>query len=462
VLTSGITWPKEHSMELPNAAFKQQVVDILGDLVRIDTTNPPGNETACARYLADLLAPAGIETQVIEPSPGRGNLIARLRGTGEGQGLMFMAHIDVVSANPSEWRYPPFAAEIHDGFMWGRGTTDTKNLAAVAAVVMLALASLGRPLKRDVVFMATADEEHGGNMGMGWLAENRSDLFDVACAINEGGGHPVQVAGKTFYTCQSAEKGVCRTQWTARAKGGHASHPRKDISTLKLARALCQLGDGYIAGRAIATMRTALRTIAATMSSQAAERVEALLDQNRLEDAMGAAGFDAEGIEHTLPLFYDTAAITGLRAGDPRSINVIPATSTAYVDGRVLPGQTRDGFIELLRKRAGDSIEVELYQGQYAPGLESSADTPIFQLISQVVADRCNGATVIPWQCAGATDARHVIPLGVPVYGFVPARPLPEGIEEAGAHADNERLWLENLPFTLEVLYDVAYRFCMQ
>jgi len=449
-------------MELPSGGFRQQVVDVLQELVRIDTTNPPGNEIEAARYLAGLLGPAGIETRLLESAPGRGNLVARLRGSGEGKPLMLMGHLDVVAANPSEWRYPPFAAEIHDGFMWGRGTTDTKNLIAACAVIMLALAGLKRPLKRDIILAATADEEHGGEMGIVWLVRQMPELLNAACAINEGGGGAVKIGEKLFYTCQSAEKGICRTVWTGRAKGGHASHPRQDLSTLKLARALSQLGDGYVFGRAIGTMRRALHLIAATRSGEAVERVEALLDQGRIEEALRAAGFDAKGIENTRPLFYDTASPTGLRAGDPSSINVIPVTATAYVDGRLLPGQTREGFVELLRRRAGDEVEIEVYQGQYAPGLESSADAPIFQTMSQVIAERCDGAALIPWECAGGTDARHLIPLGVPVYGFVPEKPLPEGIEEAGAHADNERVWLDNLDFTLEVLYDVIYRFCSQ
>ena len=449
-------------MELPNATFKDQVVDVLRDLVRIDTSNPPGNETEGARYLAGLLGPAGIETRIVESASGRGNLIARLRGTGQGKPLLLMGHMDVVSADPSEWRYPPFAAEIHDGFMWGRGATDMKDMIAISATIMLALASLKRPLQRDVLLMATADEEHGGRFGMGWLAAKMPELFDVACALNEGGGSAVKVGDKLFYTCQSAEKGLCRTQWTVRAKGGHGSHPRQDIATLRLCQALHRLGDGYLQGRTINTMRAAVRTIGAAQSPQAAERAEQLLGRGRIEDALTAAGFDSEGIERYRPLFYDTASVTGLRAGDPQSINVIPATARAYVDGRILPGQTREGFLRLLRQVAGDEVEIEVYQEQYGVGLESSSDAPVFRTIARVVAERCGGATVIPWQCAGATDARHLIPLGVPVYGFVPARPLPEGIEEAGAHADNERLWIENLSFALDMLYDVVYRFCSQ
>ena len=447
-------------MALLSEGLRRQVVDVLRDLVRIDTTNPPGNEVDAARYLADLLAPAGIETRIVESAPGRGNLIARLRGSGEDKPLMFMGHLDVVPADPGEWRHPPFAAEIHDGFVWGRGTTDMKGMVAACAVVMLALAGLERPLKRDVLLMATADEEKGGRQGMGWLASEMPELFDVACAINEGGGKPVRVAGRTYYTCQTAEKGVCRTVWVAQSAGGHAAYPRPNLSTLKLSRALSRLEDGHLGGRVTDTMRTALEIIIADQSEQVAKRAGKLLAQGRIEEAMAAAGFEEEDIARHRALFYDTASVTGLRAGDPRSINVIPPTSSAYVDGRILPGQTSGGFLELLRQRAGKEVDIQVYREQYSPGLESSADAPIFRTIAQVIVEHCDGAAVIPWQCAGSTDAKHLIPLGVPVYGFVPTKLLPEGVEAAGAHANDERLWLENLPFMLETLYEIAHRFC--
>ena len=447
-------------MELPSGPFREQVVEVLRDLVRIDTTNPPGNETACARYLADLLMPFGIETQVLEPAPGRGSLIARLRGTGSDKPLMLMGHLDVVRADADSWSYPPFSAEIHDGFMWGRGTTDMKQMIAVSAVIMLALASLKQPLARDVLFVATADEERGGRQGMGWLARKRPELLDVACALNEGGGAALKVGERIFYTCQSAEKGVCRTVWTARAQGGHGSQPRADIATMKLSQALCRLGDGHLGGRVIDTMRTAVLTIAEANGPAARKRVEGRLAKGAIEEALAEAGFEESSLERYRSLFYDTASVTGLRAGDPTSINVIPPEAIAYVDGRILPGQTAEGFVETLRQCAGPEVDIQVYENQYSAGLESPLGGAFLNTISSVVAERCNGARVIPWQCAGATDAKSLIDLGVPVYGFVPAKPLPEGVHGAGAHANDERLWLKNLSFALEVLYDIVWRFC--
>jgi len=447
-------------VELPSDRYASQVVDVLRDLVRIDTTNPPGNETPAGDYLAKLLLPAGVETEVIESAPGRGNLIARLRGDGSEPPLLLMGHLDVVSANPAEWRYPPFAAEIHEGFLWGRGTTDMKNMVAASAVVLLALAEAGPRLGRDVLFLATADEEHGGRLGIGWLARERPELFRVACALNEGGGETVRAGERTYWTCQTAEKGVCRTVWTAHGPGGHAARPRADIATAALSKAVASLGDGHLTPRVTRTMATALGIMAADISTDAEEAVSAHLASGRVEEALRAVGFDETAAERARALFYDTVSVTGLRSGDPESINVIAPTAVAYADGRLLPGQTDRDLLAAIRQRTGDDLEVEVYRQQYSPGLESSSDHPIFRVISDVIAERCDGARVIPWMTAGSTDAKHLVPAGVPVYGFVPVPPLTEGLKGADSHAVDERLWLEGLPFTLRVLYDVVYRFC--
>ncbi len=447
-------------MRLPNEPCAGQAVDVLRALVRFDTSNPPGNETPAARYLADLLGPAGVETEVVEAAPGRGNLIARLRGDGSAPPLLLMGHLDVVTADPLEWQHPPFAAEVHDGYVWGRGTTDMKNMVAACATVLLALAENAAPLRRDVLFLATADEEHGGRLGMGWLTRQRPELFRVACALNEGGGEALRAGNRTFWTCQTAEKGICRTVWTAHGPAGHASRPRADIATATLSRAIAALGDGHLTCRISGTMATALGIMAEEISAERAEEVAAHLAAGRAEEALRAAGFDERGIEQARSLLYDTVSVTGLRSGDPESINVIAPTAVAYADGRLLPGQTDRDLLAAIRARTRNGLDVAIYRQQYSPALESPADHPILRTISGVIAERCGGARVVPWMTAGSTDAKHLVPLGVPVYGFVPAPYLADGAEGGGSHAVDERLWLEGLGFTVQVLYDVVYRFC--
>jgi acetylornithine deacetylase/succinyl-diaminopimelate desuccinylase-like protein len=325
---------------------------------------------------------------------------------------------------------------------------------------MIALAEQGVRLSRDVILAATADEEHGGTYGMGWLAQHDPEVLQVACALNEGGGSAIEIGGRLFYTCQTAEKGICRTVWTAQGDSGHASQPRDSMATLRLARALGELGDGHVHGRAVETMRSALLSIAGSFSSDRAARVAAFLDQGQIEGALSETGFSPADIPHVRSLFYDTVSPTVLAAGDVDRINVIPAVARAYLDGRILPGQTSQGFVQQLRELAGDEIHISLHERAFTPGLESATDAPILSVISQVIAEQCPGASVVPWQCPGSTDAKHLIPRGVPVYGFVPSMPLPEGRSGGGAHSVNERIDLENLYFGYQVLYEVVRKFC--
>lgn len=458
VLSCGTLYKED--LAVMQTSYHQRALDMLRDLVRINTTNPPGNEIEAARYLAQVLGAAGIPCEIVEPQPGRGSIIARVKGTGEAAPLLLMGHMDVVSANPADWEDDPFAAVVRDGFLWGRGSTDNKHMIAAAATILLALKESGVRLKRDVMFIGAADEEHGGRWGMGWLARERRELFDIAGAINEGAGGAIEAAGKLYYTCQTGEKGVCRTMWTARAPGGHGSAPRYDLATTKLARALSRLNDGYVRPHLTETMRQALTIIARSQSERILSRVTRLLDQQRLDEALAMAGLAPEQPGRTRSLLFDTASVTGLAAGDPASINVIPLQARAYVDGRILPGQTREGYLQVLETLARGEAEIEVYEGQFSPGLESTADTPLYRAIEEVVAARSPGAQVIPWLCAGSTDAKHLTPLGVPVYGFIPSPPLPPGVTAAGAHAANERLWLDHLPFMLDMLYDITVQFC--
>ncbi|MGI6368130.1 MAG: M20/M25/M40 family metallo-hydrolase [Anaerolineae bacterium] len=447
-------------MQVDTPAIRTQLVSLLSDLVRIDTTNPPGNELACAQYLAPLLQTAGVETRIVEPQPGRGSLIARLRSGSTAKPLMLMGHLDVVAAAADNWDRPPFAGLVEGDYLWGRGSTDNKQMVAISALILMALARSGIPLKRDVLLAATADEEQGGRWGMGWLARNDPEIQGVECAINEGGGDALLVGDRLFYTCQTAEKGVCRTVWTARSASGHASRPRPDMSTFLLARAVGRLEDGHLGVRVIETMHKALTTIAGTFSAGRAERVAQLLDTGAVEQALIETGFSPEQASQNRVLFCDTISPTVFRAGATEQLNVIPDTARAWFDGRLLPGETRNGFISRLQQLVGDLVTVDLFEDDYSPGLESPSDAPIVDVMRQVIADQCAGSSLVPWQCGGSTDAKHLIPRGVPVYGFVPSMPLPPGEGGSGAHGNNEKLWLDNLYFGYRVLYDVVTRFC--
>ena len=224
-------------------SVEKEVTGYLQDLLRFDTTNPPGNEILCAKYIADVLKHEGLDAPVTESEPGRGNVTATLRG-GDEPTLMLLGHTDVVAAEPDKWSRDPFGGDLHDGCVWGRGALDMKNMVAVELMVFLLLKRQGIELNRDVIYAATADEEAGkGNHGIGWLIENHPEQVDARYVITEGGGADFFVNGKRFYTCQTGQKGIFRFRLVAKGDPGHASIPHHNNAIVKLGRALDAIGQ---------------------------------------------------------------------------------------------------------------------------------------------------------------------------------------------------------------------------
>jgi acetylornithine deacetylase/succinyl-diaminopimelate desuccinylase-like protein len=427
----------------------------LRDLIRIDTTNPPGNETAAAQYMASVLRGAGIDPIVLEPAPGRGSVIARLRGDGTAGALLLMSHLDVVPADAKEWDHPPFAAEVADGYIWGRGATDTKDLTAAQLAILLALKSEGARLKRDVVLAATADEETGGDNGMAWLAQNHAPLLECEYAINEGGGHGMDIAGRRFYTCQTGEKGLCWLQLTARGTSGHGSMPRDDNAVARLCTAVSQLAQAHLPQHITATTDRLVRKTAEAQNLGESV-LSALFDPQRETEALEQMGQYPELVTLLKATLHNTVSPTMLQAG--QKANVIPGEASAVVDGRIVPGQSHDSFLQEIRPYIGADIGVEIIQ-RSSP-YESEPASPLFDLMGQVLQEHDPGCVVAPYIVPGATDGRILVEKGVKVYGFAPCRDEPGWSGLDMAHARNERISLANVEFLTEVLYDVVRRFC--
>ncbi|MCL4424254.1 MAG: M20/M25/M40 family metallo-hydrolase, partial [Firmicutes bacterium] len=233
---------KKGTPEIPWPKALQEATGHLSRLIQFDTTNPAGNELPAAHYLAEVLRSEGLEPVVVEPAPGRGSVIARLKGTGEKPPLLLLSHLDVVPAVREGWRRDPFGGEVADGEIWGRGALDCKGLTAAWLELVLLLKRTGHPLQRDVIFAATADEEMGGTWGVKWLSENRFDLIQAEYALNEGGGSAFRIGQQTYYTYQTAEKAICWVRLRARGTGGHASIPLPDNALVYLAKAISALG----------------------------------------------------------------------------------------------------------------------------------------------------------------------------------------------------------------------------
>ncbi len=433
--------------------------EMLTDLLRMDTTNPPGMERPCVDYLDAKLREVGIEGTILESAPGRANLVARLRGTGAGGGpLLIAAHLDVVEADASRWKHPPFSAAEADGCLWGRGAVDMKNLAAMGAAILRKLAREGTRPSRDIIFAAVADEEAGCDFGSRWLVENHPELVTAEYAIGEVGGFSMHLAGTTFYPVQVAEKGICWVRARFTGEPGHGSMPRRDSAVHQLAEGVTALGNARFPVHATRYVRDFVAQIAAKQPALArpllklVARPELMARVVRLVPDLGVARtFGA--------LLTNTASPTVIRAGN--KTNVIPGVAELEIDGRTLPGQTEADFLGELRAVLGPDVELEVIKSA-PPTVTEPVESPLFDVIKRQVLAREPEAVVVPYMIPGFTDAKYFSKLGAKWYGFAPIKiERDSGIKFADMfHGNDERIPIAGLHWGTEVLDAVIREFC--
>ncbi|RLC75410.1 MAG: hypothetical protein DRI61_14975 [Chloroflexi bacterium] len=437
-------------------SIREEAVKYLQDLVRINTTNPPGNETPAAGYVADVLRKEGIEAQIVESEPGRGNVIARLKGSGEKGALLLLSHLDVVPVEPEHWEHDPFGGELIDGYIWGRGTVDTKQLTVMEMLCLLLAKREGLSLKRDLVLAATADEETGGKLGVEWLVKNRPELQECEYAINEGGGFGFDLGGKRYYLCDSAEKAPCWIKVKAKGTPGHASTPRGDNAVLKLAEAIARLGKARLPMHRTAPAEVFIKSLARDQKFPNSVLLPLVLNPIFEPLIMRQLPEDSEIKPMLRAMLHNTATPTILRAG--KKTNVIPSEAEAEVDCRVLPGQTKEDLFAEIRPYLGEDIEIEVLTEPMP--FETDYNTELFTVFQEVIAEEDPGAKVVPFMLTATTDSRFLARKGVKVYGFSPMKPDPKASFLELAHAHNERISVENLMFGVRVLYKIVKRFC--
>ncbi|HUQ44056.1 MAG TPA: M20/M25/M40 family metallo-hydrolase [Candidatus Limnocylindria bacterium] len=466
------------------ASAHDRLVPTLQDLLRIPSINPPdpaGPELDAARYVAAALEDAGIPAVVHEPVPGRGSVTARLRGDGTGgEPLLLMSHLDVVPAPPEGWTHDPFGAVIDDGWIYGRGAVDMKDLLAMELEVMRLLAAEARAagrdpasdpvpgLTRDVLFASTADEEAGGFAGAAHLAMDHPDTLRAAAAINEAGGVAVDVGTRRLYPIQVAEKGTTVYRLTFRGTWGHGSMPRDDNAIRLAADAVARLAAPWPARVTDVTRDMLERTIEAfdgsdDLSPEAVRllRVAASGDPRASGLALAAICLPVYG-RVLDAMLRDTLSPNILNGGV--KFNVIPGVATLDVDVRRLPGTSVEDMEARIRERLGPELaavtDVELVIGSDAVVHRYDDPDGLFPILEAVIRDHDPGSIPVPAMAPFGTDAKHLLDLGVPTFGFSPLRqPAGETYIERW-HAVNERVSIDGLRWGLPVLYDAVRRFC--
>ena len=424
-------------------AAQDEVVDLCRDLIRIDTSNygdgrGPG-ERAAAEYVAEKLAEVGLEPTILESEPGRASTVARVEGEDRERGaLLIHGHLDVVPANADDWSVDPFAGEVRDGCVWGRGAVDMKDMDAMTLAVVRDRLRAGRKPPRDLVLAFVADEEAGGRKGAHWLVDHHPDLFEGCTeAISEVGGFSFTVRDDLrLYLVETAQKGMAWLRLTATGRAGHGSMVNDDNAVTELAEAVARLGRHEFPVRLTKTVRTLLDEVSDALGEE--------LDPDDLEATVARLGPIARIVGATL---RNTVNPTMLDAG--YKVNVIPGTATAAVDGRFLPGH-EDEFFATVDELLGPKVSREFVNHDIA--LETSFDGALVDAMSAALRAEDPGARPVPYCLSGGTDAKSFSLLGMRCFGFSPLR-LPPDLDFAGMfHGVDERVPVEGLRFGVRVL----------
>jgi acetylornithine deacetylase/succinyl-diaminopimelate desuccinylase-like protein len=428
---------------MATAMLRSEAVELLQRLIRLDTVNPPGNETLAAELLREYLAESGVECELYAKVPERANLVARIPGRGGGPRLALLSHTDTVLADPDEWQLDPWSGELRGDEVWGRGALDMKGQVAASAVAVASLAREGFRPNGDLIFVAAADEEVGFDLGLQWLAREHPDVVRSEYSINEGGGDRV-VFGRPLYLCSTAEKMTSPFLLRVHGRSGHASMPGiADNALVKAARLIGRLAAYRPERRHGPETEALLRAI--TGEVPPAEQAVA-----RASEVHPLAGAMVE------PLLSLTFSPTMATASQQR--NVIPGVCDVTVDCRLLPGQTPAEAEVLIRSALGDD-HYDLRWIEHWGGTRSPVATPLWDAIDAFVRELEPGAETVPLCSAGFTDSHWLRQtFGTVAYGFFPMRTMDPELASLLVHSADERIHVDDLELGLEFLRHVAQR----
>ncbi|PHX67052.1 MAG: hypothetical protein CK518_01270 [Actinobacteria bacterium] len=428
----------------PTQGLEEEVVRICQDLIRIPSVNfgeGKGNEKEVADYVAASLEEVGIKATIYESAPGRCNVMARISGRDSSRpGLVVHGHLDVVPANADDWSVNPFCGDIIDGFIWGRGAVDMKNMDAMIIATVRDWSRTGYVPPRDIVLAFFADEEAGSILGSHWMVDKHPELFSGCSeAISEVGGFSVTVAdGKRFYMIETAEKGIHWMKLTAHGKAGHGSVMNQENALTRLAEAVAKIGNHEWPQRYSTTVKNLLKKVASVTGKA--------YDEKDLRPLLLEIGFAARMIGATL---QNTANPTMLEAG--YKANVIPGSASAVIDGRFIPG-FEDELNETITQLVGPHVSVETIARDIA--LEVPFEGDLVDAMCAAIVKEDSQAIPVPYLMSGGTDNKALAKLGIIGYGFSPLK-LPEDFDfVAMFHGVDERVPVEGLTFGVRVLKD--------
>jgi len=429
--------PQTPPLVSDTTALALEAQNWLADLIKINTTNPPGNEQAAAKYIAGILAKEGINAEILDLTPGRSAIVARLRSSAvadPSKALLLVAHMDVVGVDRSKWSVDPFGGMLKDGYIWGRGSIDDKSMLAANLAAFVALKRGGVHLNRDVIFLGTADEEQFGDASLKMVVAKYWDKIAAGYAINEG-GQVVLKNGKVEYVAvQVSEKVSVDINLTATGKGGHSSTPTKDNPVVHMATAVGKIGNYTAPVHLTSIVRRYFEALAPLEGEETSKWMRVVDTPDRGEHAQRFLS-DANPMWNSM--MRDTVAPTMLQAGIRP--NVIPSEAHATLNVRLIPGDTIDLLVNDLKKLVNDpqiKWDIRPDGGFAAPN--SSLDNEFFALITRVSAQEFGGVPVLPFMSTGATDSAQLRLHNVQAYGLRPM-PLTEE-DQRRVHGDEERL----------------------
>jgi acetylornithine deacetylase/succinyl-diaminopimelate desuccinylase-like protein len=434
----------------------REAVDILQQYIRINTTNPPGQETLGAAFLKGILERESLANDIFEPAPGRGSLITRFAGRTAVPDLLLLHHIDVVPAEEDKWRQPPFSGALVSGEVWGRGALDCKSLGVMGLMALVLLKRQGLAPEERIIYAATADEEAGGALGAAWLLKKHPERLRARHVLNEGMGLGFSTTKSNLYFCQVAEKGANWIRIRFRGKPGHGSQPHDENCVAEMARAIDALASHRFPVRLTGPVQRFIEEIAAEQEFMPREEFLGLLDPARCAAILPR--IPLRPLQQILgAVLRDTVVPTVVRAGS--KTNVIPSECYCEIDCRILPGATPDELEQTIREimlsRGCRNFSIQ-FEGRSVAS-ESPRDTQLYRALEAAFRHHDSRAKLIPYVSSGATDSRYFREAGIPAYGIQMESSM-DALEMI--HGHNERIAVDQLVRGIQLMYETARQFC--